>query len=147
MEAAMTDAITRNGELRAKLAELQAREGKNDEAAKPTREQYRAAMAPFEAEQDAIEQAREALLEEYGTEIISTCEGCRALILEGDRYAVCTDGPFLCLECAPTWNDVLRDNQERLDDEGDPDEQREIRESIAAIEGLIAHGRGDDKVC
>lgn len=129
----MAEKLTRE-ELVKALAALDERDRKND-----------ADMAPFRKISQQIEEERQALVDAHETEVIGSCEGCLAVILEGDRYTPCSDGPLLCLACSPTWSEALNNMRSYVCDV--PEDDAERLESIAHAEAQIAAGRGDEKVC
>lgn len=131
--------------LRAKLAEIDARAAAVEAEAKPHRDAFAAKDKPFRDREQAIDEERETLLEDNSASVVGHCEGCSTLILEGDRYSNCSDGPILCLECSPTWEEAAAHMRSYTC--GDPDDERERTEAIANAEAMIAAGKGDEKVC
>ena len=129
----MTEKMTRE-QLVAALADLDERDRKND-----------ADMAPFREIATKIEEEREALLEANETLVIGPCEGCSTIILDGDRYMAYSDGPRVCLSCAPTWAESAADLRTYTCD--DPEDEENRLAAIAHAETQIAVGLGDQKVC
>lgn len=136
-------------ELRAKLKALDEASATIAAEAQPLRDEYEAKLKPFTDIEEGIQAEREELLDAHGVEVIGECEGCSTHILSIDRYTVCTDGPYLCLECSPTIAESLPHMQSVLDD-GHPldevDRQRFV-DGIAWAKAEIAAGRGDEKAC
>lgn len=101
-----------------------------------------AALRPFVEEGMAIDEERQALLEEHEAQIIGRCEGCEEFILEGDKYQTCDDGPHLCVKCAATWNDIAKQLRERMADPSEREDKLELMESLAHAELMVAAGHG-----
>lgn len=134
-----------NAELRLKLKSIEARRVVSQLNAKPIRDEYDAKLRPFIEYEKALDQEQELLLDAAGDDIAGHCEGCSTIILGGDRYTSCTDGPILCLECSPTWAESAEHMRSYTC--GHPDDDAERLKSIAHAEAQIAAGRGDEKVC
>lgn len=130
--------------LRAKLAVLDARAAAVEAEAKPHREAFSAKDKPFRDREKAIEAEREAVLAEHGTHEIDRCEGCSKLIFEGERFHVCRDGEYVCVDCAPTWNDLRAD---LMDEGGEWAVSDDPSGWINRAEAMIAADKGDEKVC
>ena len=114
-------------------------------------------IAPLKEAISVIEERRDAILEKFGIDVpydeLEQCEGCSAMILPTDKVHRCSDGPVLCEDCAPTWNDMKGQLEERISDlRANPDaadEDGDSEESLAiAMQSCVAHieaGDGDKK--
>lgn len=131
--------------LRAKLADIERREKDVAAEAKPIRDEYDAKLLPFVERESALEEERELLLQQHGTEIIDKCVGCGVLILEGDRHLTYEEGEVACLECSPTWEESAADLRSYACDH--PEDEARRLDGIAHAEAMVAAGRGKEKVC
>lgn len=71
-------------------------------AAEPERQAYEAAMVRYHE----LELELGVLVEDTEVEL---CEGCGALIFEGDHKCYVYDGGYLCVACSPTYQDLLNE--------------------------------------
>ena len=101
--------------LAEELAKLDAAEKQVEAEMAPLREQ----MKPFNERLEAIEGSRDELLDRFGIAERHHCESCNTLLIPGDPVCHCDDAGLFCKDCAPTWADVKKQNEERL---ADPDE-------------------------
>lgn len=100
-------------QVKEKYAEMTARLEELSAAAEPARKALDVAMKPYYELQDQIEQ----FLEEQDCHLISQCESCGTPIFEGEKH---TGGEFdQCVECAPTWQDMLTNPEHFGDIDGD----------------------------
>lgn len=98
-------------------------------------EQMRTLTQPLRIARDSALLVREMILEDAGLEEHGSCEGCSKILFVGDKAHVCSDGPTLCEDCAPSYGDCRRQAVERQG-EGDT----EAEEAIAAIDARTAAG-------
>ena len=56
----------------------------------------------------SLDALHESVACELGLEILGTCEGCNALVCEGDDHIHTNDGCWLCTECRPSDADLER---------------------------------------
>jgi hypothetical protein len=82
-----------------------------------------------------------------GAEIHGTCE-CGRILFYGEKAHTCEDGPLLCEDCAPTWND-LRQQYDADKELGGFVESFDTPEDAAradrTVDAHIAAGNGDKK--
>lgn len=106
------------------------------------------ARAPFDAAMNAVQGVREVLLEEHEAEIAGTCDVCGTPLFVGELGHRREDGPDLCLEHAPTWNDMRRQYDEAKAGgffEKRSDSPEAARQADEAVDARIAAGDGDKK--
>lgn len=101
-----------------------------------------AAMKPFRDAARALDDVKERVLDALGAEEVGQCEGCRAILLTGDKGHRCADGPILCAECAPTWADVHL--QWARGECGEVDGEDAHGDFLAAYEAHLAAGGSPD---
>lgn len=74
-------------------------------------------------------------------EKIATCEGCSKVIREGDQYSLVYDGGHTCLDCTPTYQDVLDDPEllihEETEDHLTAEQAKELCDSHVASGGSL----------
>ncbi len=101
-------------------------------------------IAPLRKALKELEDLRKDLIEPYADDIVGNCEGCGRLLFVGDKGHRCHDGPILCAECAPTWNDIgAQWNEMKGSADDDPDLRFKFWEAFA--QHAAAGGTGDDK--
>lgn len=76
----------------------------------------------------------------------SHCEGCVKPINEGDPYFPYSDGVDACGDCAPLISDVIRNNEDMLEDEElSPEDREDYQDSLALMKKRLEE-EGDVKV-
>lgn len=148
----LTEALRRkgySGNGRAPLSEA-ARKGLQEQLGRLANAEdlLRKAMAPFVQARDALDDAREMLLMDHDADIAGTCE-CGRLLFEGELGHRCDDGPILCEDCAPTWDDMRRQYHEakaRGDFVDSFEGEQEARDADLAVDSHIAAGDGDKRL-
>lgn len=110
-------------------------------------QQIEKAMEPFRSAMAAIETIRDDLLTTHDVEVAGECEGCGKLLFAGEMGLRCNDGPILCEECAPTWEEAKFTHAGDAAI-GEDDEMRESREYFNSryAEHIAAGGSPDDKM-
>lgn len=100
------------------------------------------ARKPFDDALRAVDQVREGLYADAGLEPLDEiCETCERHLFVGDLGHRCADGPVLCEECSPTWNELKTD----WNDGKDADDLCHSSLDLETIEANIARGYGDKK--
>lgn len=89
----------------------------------------------------AVENAVEGLKEAATKDVISTCEGCSTILMDGDQGQRCTEGELLCAACSMSWAEIK--------DQWDKDEIEEERPGqkaafLARYDQHIAQGGKPD---
>jgi len=74
------------------------------------------AAKPYNDIINRLEGIKSELLEQAGVELYhQQCEVCDAVLFVGDLGHTCGDGPVLCAEHSPTWDDAKRQWEERAE--------------------------------
>ena len=119
-------------EIRAKYKELQAKADAAYVAAQPQRSALEAVEKPWHAICNEIDEL-------LGGPLPDACEGCDEPIFEGDPRAGADDG-VLCINCAPTYADILADPGHFRNADDDPmsaDEARAVCDQHVAAGGSL----------
>jgi hypothetical protein len=107
-------------------------------------QQVREAMKPFQRALEAIDIARDALLQDR--EVAGCCESCAKLLLVGEigsRPYSDDSGIIFCEEHAPTWRDIA----ERIEKEPEAWEDEELLGlAKRAVAARTADGTLDEKL-
>ena len=72
------------------------------------------------------------------------CPFCDNVVRDGDGYHGTSEGELVCLDCAPTYGDLLRDPESFLDANDEPMTQERAKELCDAH--VASGGSLDDKV-
>lgn len=56
----------------------------------------------------ALDALPESVACELGVEVIGNCEGCRTIIFDGDDHIHTNDGCWLCTDCRPTDEELVK---------------------------------------
>lgn len=124
-----------DSEVRKRYSELEAKLKAATDAAEPQRKALDLALELARK----IQEEMEILID--GAEIVGHCEGCSAVIFEGDKHSPTVDAGPLCEECSPTYADMLAhpESFRGMDDyEGmTPAEAKEICDAHIASGGSL----------
>lgn len=100
------------------------------------------AAEPFVQAIEAIEGCRDKMLDDLGLEVVGHCEHCEKILFVGELGLRCDDGPVLCEEHAPTWDDARAQwSEDPAADEPNPDRADFMARYDAHI---AAGGKGTD---
>lgn len=125
----MTDAETRK-----RYIELKVRADAAYKAAEPQRQALKEAKKPYDALLDEIEK----LLD--GAEV-QTCSGCMGPIFDDDPRSRTSDDADLCVQCAPTYEDIRNNPEWFVNADGDPmsgDEANALCDAHIAAGGSLS---------